>query len=187
MTTEALLDDVKSKESLRFAWVREQGFDTSCGWASVATLLELYWDKPVSEKDLLGELWEATGLPASFTMTLADARRLVERSGLNARGFRMDWAALSGAVAQYAPVLVHYDRPRAHFALVLGVDGERVVCADPARGLEVISRGEFEDRWSGAALFVASSEAQRNQTRLEQAIALALRRTDLIERAARRL
>ncbi len=187
MTTEALLDDVRSKESLRFAWVNEQGFDTSCGWASVASLLQIYWDKAVSEQDLLQELWDSTGLPRSFSMTLADARRLVERAGLDARGFRLDWKALSAAAAQFAPILVHYDKPRPHFALVLGMDAERVVCADPARGLEVISRNEFENRWSGAALFVASQETHRNQARLERAIELALRRTDLLEHAARRL
>ena len=175
------LAGVHSRESLRFEAVHEQAFDSSCGYASVASLLDLYWNQKTSELDLLaGE----PGRAGNRALSLAQARRLLERSGFEARGYRMDFQQLAGVTGLYAPVLVHFDRPQNHFALLLGVAGDRVVTADPARGVEVLSRKQFQARWSGVALFVAKGDAVRNLVRLETVVDGALARHRLLARVA---
>ncbi|MEI8093443.1 MAG: cysteine peptidase family C39 domain-containing protein [Spirochaetales bacterium] len=177
-------DSVRSQEELRFQWVAEQATDTSCGYASVATLLDLYWDQDTSEAQLLALAPSASGEGES--VSLASLKRALESSGFEARGYRMDYAHLSQVVPLHAPVLVHYDRPQKHFALVLGVQGTRVVTADPSRGLEVLDRQQFEARWSGVALFVANTLAVRQQARVEAAVHSALARAGLLEHEAAR-
>jgi predicted double-glycine peptidase len=45
---------VLSKESLRFQYTMEQGYDSSCGMSVVATALDLYWGVPCAEIELIG-------------------------------------------------------------------------------------------------------------------------------------
>jgi predicted double-glycine peptidase len=176
------LASVQSRESQRFEAIREQGFDSSCGYASVASLLDLYWNYKTSELDLLTR---ESGRAGNHSLSLAQVRRLLELSGFEAKGYRMSFQQLAAVAKLYAPILVHYDRPQKHFALLLGVEGDQVVTADPARGVEVLSADQFLARWSGAALFVANREAVRNLGRIETVVDGALARHKLLARIAR--
>jgi ABC-type bacteriocin/lantibiotic exporter with double-glycine peptidase domain len=97
----------------------------------------------------------------------------------------LTWDQLAKRAPKSAPLLVHYDRPQKHFALVLDVEAERVITADPARGIEVLSREEFEARWSGVALFVTHPSATLNRKRLDEARSSSLARADLLDTRAR--
>jgi hypothetical protein len=44
-----LLQNVQSTETLRFAHVAEQGYDTSCGLSALSDLVSRYWNCPVSK------------------------------------------------------------------------------------------------------------------------------------------
>jgi predicted double-glycine peptidase len=47
---------VMSEEELRFTPVYKQGYDTSCGVAVTASLLNTYWNIPITEADLYQSL-----------------------------------------------------------------------------------------------------------------------------------
>jgi predicted double-glycine peptidase len=63
-----------SEEELRFGPVYKQGYDTSCGIAVTATLLNMYWNIPATEEDLYQEMiLDKTGEDAAhYTVSLFD-------------------------------------------------------------------------------------------------------------------
>lgn len=140
-----------------------------------------YWGVPVDEAELLA------GLPArprdeAYTVSFFDMAGLLRARGFAASGYRMDYAQLLKAVARYAPLVVHYDRPEAHFALVLGADEEGLVVADPATGTSLIDRWSFLDRWSGNVLLARNPGPASPRGVLEAAIGATLGRRSLLER-----
>lgn len=176
---------VLSKESLRFQYTLEQGFDTSCGMSVVATALDLYWGVPTDEDELietaLGEKLE----DGDYTVSLADMAGAFESRGVAARAFRLDWDGLVGMAAKgYAPIVVHYDEPEKHFALLLGFKDGRAVTVDPARGLESLSREAFEARYSGTAMALASRTLEADAVLVAEAIETAAGRQRRLEEAA---
>jgi len=184
------MDQPVPKENLRFTFVMEQGMDASCGLATVATALSLYWRIPVLEAELLAAGF-ADVLPgdgrAEGTVSLASMARSFESRGVSARAFRLDWNELADILSRgYAPLVVHYDRPEPHFALLLGISGEVAVLADPARGLETLGRTGFGKRYSGVAMALASTSRQRDTQQLDAAITAASGRRTILERACRK-
>ncbi len=176
---------VLSKESLRFQYTLEQGYDSSCGMSVVATALDLYWGVPTDEDELietaLGEKLE----DGDYTVSLADMAGAFESRGVAARAFRLDWDGLVGMAAKgYAPIVVHYDEPEKHFALLLGFKDGRAVTVDPARGLESLSREAFEARYSGTAMALASRALVPNAALVAEAVETAAGRQRRLEEAA---
>jgi ABC-type bacteriocin/lantibiotic exporter with double-glycine peptidase domain len=174
------------KEDLRFMYVMEQGMDASCGMAAVATALSLYWRVPVREAELLAGLFslgaEVDGREDG-TVSLASMAAALGDNGISTRAFRVDWDGLEAILARgYAPLVVHYDWPDPHFALLLEISGEVAVLADPARGLETLGRAGFEKRYSGVAMALASHSRQRDEDALETAIRAARGRRAMLER-----
>src|SRR5215471_7629485 len=85
---------VKSLRALRDAGVVKQGYDYSCGAASLATLLTFGLNDPVSEDMLLREL--ISPLPSDRLaalqhdgLSLFDLQRLAQAHGHKAQGFRI--------------------------------------------------------------------------------------------------
>ena len=67
--------------------------------------------------------------------------------------YRMNWDELAQALAGgFAPLIVHYDRPSGHFALLLHIEGDFAFVADPSYGLALVDRATFLRRFSGNAL-----------------------------------
>jgi predicted double-glycine peptidase len=188
MRIDSLLYLVISKESLRFQYTLEQGYDSSCGMTVVATALDRYWGVPTSEVELI-EAALGDGLQAGdYTVSLADMARAFEARGVAARAFRLGWEGLEGLVGKgYAPVVVHYAMPEKHFALLLGFRDGRAITVDPARGLESLSREDFGKRYSGAALALASRERPKNAAMVDEAVASAAGRRARLEDAAARV
>jgi predicted double-glycine peptidase len=185
------VDHTVPKESLRFRHVMEQGLDASCGLATAASALNLYWQIPVLEAELLAGLFTGGANEEVWTdgrVSLASMAAAFEARGVSARAFRLDWDGLEDVLLRgYAPVVVHYDRPDPHFALLLGISGETAVVADPARGLETLAKAGFEKRYSGVALVLASRSRQRNPGRLEEALLAATGKRHRLEQAAERM
>jgi hypothetical protein len=181
---------VLPKEELRFSHVMEQQLDRSCGLAALATVLSVYWGQPVSEAALIVQLIDMA-MPQSDgfdgTISLATMASLASRYGLVSRAFRLDWHGLVDVIGKgYAPVLVHYDRPDGHFALLLGFTGTAAVVADPARGLEVLERRTFESRYSGITMVLMAPDRKADHDMIAAATAFAASRRMLLDKAATR-
>ncbi|MBP7264598.1 MAG: hypothetical protein KBB32_10500 [Spirochaetia bacterium] len=121
-----------------------------------------------------------------YTVSLADMAQALTGYGLACRAYKMDVSALEKALEKgFAPIIVHYDRPETHFALVLGMKDGSVITVDPARGMEALEEDEFLRRYSGIAMLVAGQGKVVNLDRLEQAMGFALGKRDLLEKASR--
>ncbi len=184
-----LLSGVQDRESLRFRYSWEQGLDDSCGLQALACLLGLYWADPVDEVGLALGLGE--GDPRTQAgVSLGDLGRLAASRGYLWEAYELGFGELERAVELYPPILVHYDRPQGHFALVLALVDKAeadsvLVVADPASGLQVLAREDFLRRWSGHVLLIrkpgASVPSPAQAEALEQAIQAALGPVGLLE------
>lgn len=182
-----LLGDVASKESLRFQYTMEQGFDTSCGMSVVATALDRYWGVPTDEVELIESTIGEKLREGDYTVSLADMAAAFEVRGVATRAFKLDWDGLASLIGKgYAPLVVHYDEPEKHFALLLGFNDGRAITVDPARGLESLSRESFEARYSGAAMALASKTLKPEVALVTEAVAKAGKKQSKLEESAER-
>jgi len=180
-----ILSVALSKEALRFQYTYEQGFDTSCGIAVAATLLNTYWGLNVSERELIEKFISLKIEKKDYSVTLADIAAIVKSYNLASKAYAMNIAQLRDAVKKgFAPIIVHYKKPVKHFVLLLGFDNEWIIVADPARGLEAIAEATFMERYSGNVLLVASNSRKVQLEKLGSAISTASTRADLLELAA---
>lgn len=87
----------------------------------------------------------------------------------------------------YAPLVVHYDEPEKHFALLLGFKDGRAIIADPARGMESLSRESFEERYSGTAMALASKTLRPEAALVTEAVAKAGKKQSRLEETTARM
>jgi uncharacterized protein len=117
--------------------VVKQRFDFSCGAAALATLLRFGFGDSVTEQQILEELFnllseEEKTAARETGFSLLHLQRVALARGYQAEGFRLDRHSLS---LLGGPVIV-FLAPRGykHFAVLRGVNGNRVHLADPSRG-----------------------------------------------------
>ena len=170
--TSLLIGLTVPKETLRFTFVYEQTSDTSCGFSATATLLNMYWEISISEKELLQKYRNEEN--SSLEISLAEISRILSDFGCRTKSFKMDMQQITQSIIRYAPALVHFSDPDGHFALVLAVEGNNVIVADPARGVELVALQRFEKRWSGAVLLCVVPGKTCNQENVESAVKSAL-------------
>lgn len=158
MTDGALVAQVRSREALRFEFVDEQRWDASCGYAALATLVRRYRGRPVNEESLLAQSLPGGTGQTVLKVSLAELVRLARSLGLVTRAWKTGFEQLAPLLAMSRPLLVHYDRPQGHFALVLDAGPQGVVTGDPARGLELLTREQFLARWSGVVVEISDPQ-----------------------------
>lgn len=155
----------RSWRALRDAGLVRQGFDYSCGSAALATLLQ-GGDEPPSETTILREVFaglteEEKARIVEAGVSLLDLKRVAERRGYRAEGYRVKPDFLPKLTR---PVLV-FIQPRGykHFAVFRGVRGDRVFLANPARGNVRHPIWSFLDMWldeqGRGVIFVVDSKA----------------------------
>lgn len=176
--------EITDRESLRFVYSEEQGYDSSCGLSTLVCLMATYWDVPASESALARDFLKEKLKAGDYTTNFADMKRILEAKGFKVAAYKMNLSQLSKAAEKYAPLLVHYAEPEGHFVLVLSVQEESVVVADPAQGLEMLALRDFEARWSGHVLLAAIPNQKPNGVALDGARAEALGRDRLLEHAS---
>ncbi len=162
------------REALRFEAVHEQEGDLSCGLAAAASLADLYWGLPCREAVLRAALAPEDGRVERAT-DLGELAALLSALGFAVRTVRLDADSAAEALRRgYAPLLAHLRDDGGHFALLLTLDRDAVVLADPARGLFTLSPGEFAASFSGGALAAVLPGGWMDRERLEGRAARAL-------------
>lgn len=182
-----LLASTLDRESLRFAYIAEQGWDNSCGFGALAYLMNRYWGKPADETSLVIEFFPERIVSGDLTVSFADMSAILKAKGFACAGYRMDYAQLGAALKAYAPILVHFSFPDGHFALALAQDDDWIIVSDPAEGTLVLPKEDFLSRWSGKALVAAIPGRKADKAFLGEAISATLARAALLERLAIRL
>jgi ABC-type bacteriocin/lantibiotic exporter with double-glycine peptidase domain len=164
---------VISGEDMRFTAINKQGLDTSCGIAVTASVLNIYWGIPVNESNLYQAMVFDTAQERELTYSISFQTMMnyLNQHGIASRGYKMDWKTLKDTLEKdYAPIIINYDKPTPHFALLLHIEDGYACVADPAKGLELVDKREFEKNYSGNALLTASVQIQKNSRYIEQVI-----------------
>jgi len=145
---------VVSFRELRDRGVVRQQHDYSCGAAAFSTLLLHGLADPVSEEDLLRDVFSGTTeaqerLIRNKGLSLLDMQRIARGRGYKARGFRL---GADGLARLRRPVLV-FIQPLGyqHFAVLKGIRGDRAFLADPSQGNWVLPLTRFLDMWQDAS------------------------------------
>jgi ABC-type bacteriocin/lantibiotic exporter with double-glycine peptidase domain len=160
-----------SEEALRFTNVYKQGYDTSCGIAVTASLLRHYWNIPIEEADLYQTmiLDQAEDDAATYTISFLDIMNYVREHHLAAQAYKMDWAMLTDTLGKdFTPVIISYDKPQPHFALLVHIEKGFAFVADPAKGFEIVDQTTFEKNYSGNALLTASRNMVKDTERIQR-------------------
>ena len=141
---------LRSMKDLRDQNVVKQRFDYSCGAASLATILRYGLGDPVTEREVLEQLFELLSdeqedLSRKEGFNLLDLQRVAQARGYDAQGYRLEPRYLSKLGG---PVIVFIEpRGYKHFAVLRGVQGNRAFLADPSRGNIRMPFYAFVDTW----------------------------------------
>lgn len=120
----------------------------------------------------LGAFRDRRGTGPCPGVSLGELATLAGDRAYSAAVYKMGYEDLLGALVLYPPLLVHYDRPQGHFALLLGLalGGDFLVLADPSTGLEVLGRADFLRRWSGYVLLLDKRDPAGKRANLGPAL-----------------
>ncbi len=154
---------LKSMRELRYQGVVVQHYDYSCGAAAVATLLTYSYGRPTSEAEPFLQMFRNGDRAkiVSLGFSLLDMKNYLQSLGYNVSGFRLSLAQLEQVrVPGIALVVVN---GYTHFVVIRAVDDANVLFADPARGMQILSRHQFDKIWDGVLLVI------RNHLRLARA------------------
>ena len=129
-----------------YACVR-QADQSDCGAAALATMA-LHYRQPLG----LQQMRDLAGTDRVGT-NLLGLLKAAEKLGFSARGVKGPYEALSQVPL---PAIAHSrtEEGLGHFVVLHKVKGDSVVVADPARGVEHLSREEFCRHWTGYLLLV---------------------------------
>lgn len=131
---------IKSWKTLRDDRIIKQDLDYSCGAASLATVLNSYYGKNVTEEQLLHAM-DKGELRASFE----DMARALQQFGFKAQGFAADWEQL--ALLRMPVILYVQNRKTDHFTVLRGINADTVLLADPSLGNRTYSKEQFLRMW----------------------------------------
>jgi len=177
-----VLAGIEDRESLRFSYCTEQGFDDSCGLSVLACLMDKYWSHPCDELSLVADYLASKPDQEQLKVSFAVMADILRKNGFIFKALTMDYEGLCRAVENYAPLIVHYSKPEGHFALALWAEDRWLLAADPAEGCVFIERNDFQDRWSGAVLAAIGTKSEKNLILLGDAVKSAESRRDLLEK-----
>ena len=132
----------------------QQKYDFSCGSAAIATLLTYHYNYKVDEQSVFAEMY-THGNQAKIRregFSLLDMKRYLAAHGFEADGFTQPLDKL--AEARVPAIVLINDQGYHHFVVVKGLQDDRILLGDPARGTRSMSRAEFEQKWFSKLLFV---------------------------------
>jgi len=188
MSGSGLNVQVTSIKEARFNTTVHQQYDFSCGSAALATLLTYHYATPIMEQDAFNWMYEKGNQEKirKEGFSLLDMKNYLEAKGFRADGYYIPLEKLATAGIP-AIVLINLKGYR-HFVVVKGVTEKRVLIGDPASGIKIMPRDDFEKAWNGLAFIIRNNVAlaKNNFNRLDEwrvkgqaPMGLALRANDL--------
>lgn len=158
-----MLLQIWSMRELKVRSVILQKYDYSCGSAAVATLLTYHYDHPLTEETAFRTMFDHGDQEKiqKEGFSLLDMKRFLEAQGYPADGFEVSLDELSKAGIPAIVLMV--DKGYHHFVVVKGMRGEKVLLGDPAVGLRVLPREQFEASWPSRVVFVIHDSPTRGE------------------------
>jgi predicted double-glycine peptidase len=156
-----MLLQVWSMRELKVRSVILQKYDYSCGSAAVATLLTHHYDKPTTEEVTFRAMFDNGNQDKiqKEGFSFLDMKRFLEAHGYPADGFEVSLDDVSKAGIPAIVLMVD----NGHFVVVKGLRGDKVLIGDPAVGLRVVPREQFEASWPSRIVFVIHDSPARGE------------------------
>ncbi|MDB5480243.1 MAG: peptidase [Caulobacteraceae bacterium] len=148
---------VTTYRDIPFRAVLRQRYDYSCGSAAVATLLRYHYGRDVGEAQVFRAMY-AAGDQAKIQkvgFSLLDMKTYLANQGFKPDGYRLGYDEL--LKIQAPSIAVISIGPYKHFVVIKGVRPGEVLVGDPASGVKIYSRGDFEKVW-GHIVFMIHDE-----------------------------
>lgn len=146
--------NVSSITEQRFKTIYKQQYDFSCGSATLASLLSFHYDDVVDELMVFKDMYR-NGNKQKIQkqgFSLLDMKLYLSRQGYRSNGFKISLNQL--AQAKIPAITIINSNGYMHFVIIKGSDEKEVLVGDPAIGIKVYSRAEFEKMWNKRVLFV---------------------------------
>lgn len=158
-----MLLQVWSMRELKVRSVVLQKYDYSCGSAAVATLLTYHYDRPLTEETAFRMMFDHGNQEKiqKEGFSFLDMKRFLEAHGYPADGFQVSLDDLSKAGIPAIVLMV--DKGYHHFVVVKGMRGNKVLLGDPAVGLRVMPREQFEASWPSRVVFIIHDYSERGE------------------------
>jgi predicted double-glycine peptidase len=156
-----MLLNVWSLRELKIRSVILQQYDYSCGSAAVATLLTYHYGHPVTEEVAFRAMFDSGDQEKIQRegFSLLDMKRFLDAYGYVADGFEVSLDDLSNAGIPAIVLLV--DNGYHHFVVIKGMRNNKVLLGDPAVGMRVVPRQQFEASWPSRIVFVIHESPAR--------------------------
>ena len=128
-------------KTLRDSSIVKQNFESSCGGASLATLLNFYYGQNVSEIDILKAMDSNGKKQVSFSEML----KILPQFGFQGQGYAAGYDQLK----QLKIPVVVYIKPKGedHFSILRGISDDTVWLADSSYGNLKMSKTQFLEVW----------------------------------------
>lgn len=144
-----------------------QQWDISCGAAALATLLTYDLGTPTTERQVAAAMLHHTSIQrvrAQLGFSLLDLKRYAENHGLSADGYGdMTLRDLAETGPAIVPVTL---RGYNHFVVFRGIQGDRVLLADPGWGNRTMQIPYFMKVWTTRIAFSVSRPGKKPVHRL---------------------
>ncbi|WOE33267.1 MULTISPECIES: C39 family peptidase [unclassified Acinetobacter] len=131
---------VKSWKKIRDQNIIKQDLDFSCGAASIATLLNGYYNQKITEQEVL-KIMDKGDLMASFD----DMQRALDQLGFHAKGYAISLEILQTLKLPVIAYIKH--RKNDHFTVISGINKNFIRISDPALGQKILSYSQFTKMW----------------------------------------
>ncbi|MCR0012453.1 C39 family peptidase [Acinetobacter baumannii] len=135
---------VESWKDLRDKDIVKQDLDFSCGAASIATLLNGYYNQKVTEEEVL-KIMDKGDMMASFD----DMQKALDKLGFRAKGYAVSLETLEKLKIPVIAYIKH--RKNDHFTVISGINNNFVRISDPSLGKRVLSTYQFQEMWETRA------------------------------------
>lgn len=155
---------------IRFKGVTGQTTDFTCGPAALATLLTHYYGTPVTEQVFTERAMAdmaARGKEVTEGLTLLSLKNALTPENITSAGYKLNLTQLRKVMETGLPVVANVQYPRGHYYLVLGLDEENVLLADPSWGVRSQPIANFLNAWNGVVLVPQPNAAQAEVARQE--------------------
>jgi len=152
---------VRSYRDIPFRTTIRQQYDYSCGSAALATLLRFHYGRDVGETEIFKAMYlggdQAKIQKVGFS--LLDMKQYLENTGFKADGFRM---TLDDVQKINTPMITLITiGPYKHFVVIKGMREGRVLVGDPALGVKVYTRAQFQKLWNGITFMIRDFPADK--------------------------
>ena len=149
-----MLLQVWSMRELKVRSVILQKYDYSCGSAAVATLLTHHYGNPITEEAAFRTMFDHGDQQKIQRegFSLLDMKRFLDAQGYRADGFEASLDDVSKA--DIPAIVLIVDNGYHHFVVIKGMRDNKVLLGDPAVGLRVMPREQFEASWPNRIVFV---------------------------------